>query len=196
MNLLTEMFPITLKNNKSEILTVDNVEHVFPGPGDDTSWLMLMRLMQGLTCALIIGTNGPMIKFIMSQGTKTFLDWLIVYDCFLCLSNIPVLVLLSDVVEHDFCAYHVFFAFFVNLSNKLLTLGIVIYRFTLVIGSSVVVTTHQKTLLENLIMLFILFTSFYLTGWAFYYREDYRHFLGKDKNGKSNRDNDKCVKNK
>ena len=184
MNLHTELFQITLKNNKSEILSVDNVEHVLPGSGDADTRLVLMRLMQGLTCALIIGTNGPMIKFIMSQGTKTFLDWLIVYDCFLCLSNIPVLVLLSDDVVHDFCAYHVFFAFFVNLSNKLLTLGIVIYRFTLVIGSSIVVTTHQKKHLENLILAFILFTSFYLTGWAFYYREDYRHFLGKDKNCK------------
>ena len=154
------------------------------GSGDDTSKLKLMRLMQGLTCGLIIGTNGSMIKFIMSQGTKTFLDWLIVYDCCLCLSNIPVLVLLSDFVVQDFCAYHVFFAFFVNLSNKLLTIGIVIYRFTLVIGSSIVVTTHQKKNLENSIMLFILLTSFYLTGWAFYYREDYRHFLGKAKNCK------------
>ena len=177
MNLHTEMLQIG--SNQSDILTLDDVEHIFPGSGDDTSWLIMMRLMQGLTCGLIIGTNGSMIKFIMSQGTKTFLDWLIVYDCCLCLSNIPVLVLLSDFVVQDFCAYHVFFAFFVNLSNKLLTIGIVIYRFTLVIGSSIVVSKYQKKNLENLIILFILVTSFYLTGWAFYYREDYRYFLGK-----------------
>ena len=75
----------------------------------------------------------------------------------------------------------VFSVFFSNLCNRLLTLGIVIYRFTLVLGSSLVLSSNQKKVLENFILLAILLTSLNLTGWAVYYREDYRYFLGDTK---------------
>ena len=162
-------------------LTVDTLEHEFVSSGDD-SMMFLIKLSQWLTCSLILMTNGPMIYFIMKQVSKTFLDWLVVFDCCLCLSNIITLILLTDNSGHDelvLCYYYVFFSFLANLCNKLLTVGIVIYRCTLVLGSSIVRTSYQRKVFENLILLVIFLTSFYLTGWAIYYREDYRHFLGK-----------------
>ena len=71
---------------------VDTLEHEFLRLGDD-SMLMLLRLAQFITCGLILATNIPMIMFIMKQGSKTFLDWLIVIDCLLCLSNLHVIAL-------------------------------------------------------------------------------------------------------
>ncbi len=171
--------------NKTEILMVDTLEHEFLSSGDN-SMLLLMRLAQLLTCGLILVTNVPMIIFTMNQKSKTFLDWLIVFDCFLCLSNLHVVILLLHYSDNDvgFCICHVFFSFFTNLCNRLLTLGIVIYRFTLVlIGSSFVFSSNQKRVLENIILLSILLTSLNLTGWAVYYRAEYRHFLG---NGNAN----------
>ena len=171
---------------------VDTLEHEFLSSGDN-SMLLLMRLAQLLTCGLILVTNVPMIIFTMNQKSKTFLDWLIVFDCFLCLSNLHVVALglknnkrngslLIHYYDSDvhFC-FRVFFSFFCNLCNKLLTLGIVIYRFTLVLGSSFLFSPYQIKMLENLILLLILFTSLNLTGCAMYYREDYRHFLSKVK---------------
>ena len=142
--------------------------------------LLLMRLAQLLTCGLILVTNVPMIIFTMNQKSKTFLDWLIVFDCFLCLSNLHVVILLLHFSDNDvgICICWVFFSFFSNLCNRLLTLGIVIYRFTLVLGNSFVFSSNQKKVLENIILLAILLTSLNLTGWAIYYRENNKQFLG------------------
>ena len=113
--------------------------------------------------------------------SKTFLDRLVVLDCGLCLINIIVLILSDDksgVEDLGYCAFFEFLFFKVNLINKLLTVGIVIYRFTLVICSTWVQTPQQRKSLEYCILTFIFLTSFNLTSWAFYYREEYRHFLG------------------
>ena len=185
MDLLFSIF------NKTEILMMDTVEHEFTSIGDE-SMLPWMRVAIFVTFCLILGTNVPLIVFILNQGSKTFLDWLIVFDCFLCMSN--SLLLLKVYFKSSFenqeihfgsfdiwgsiCRCHVFFSFFSNLFNRLLTLGIAFYRFTLVFGSSLVWTTYQRKIFERIIMLVILLFSVFLTGWAIYYREDYRNFLG------------------
>ena len=178
--------------NKTELLMVDTLEHEFLSSGDD-SMLLMLRLAQFITCGLILVTNVPLIMFIMKQGSKTFLDWLIVIDCLLCLSNLHVIALgprndkikWNGIMEHyygnsGFC-FRVFFAFFCNLTNKLLTLGIVIYRLTLVLGSSFLFSAKHIKVFEYTILLTILLTSLNLTGWAVYYREDFRPFLGEVK---------------
>lgn len=169
--------------SKTEILIVDTVEHEFQSSGDIKPILLFtLRLAKIFSCGLILGTNVPMIIFTINQGSKTFLDWLIVFDCFLCLGNIYGLLLIrpSYVSYEDigFCEFHSFLLFFIQLCNRLLTLGIAIYRFTLVLGWSLVFTTNQKKNLEIFISLFILIISFIFTGLAIYYKEDYRDFLG------------------
>ena len=162
---------------------VDRVEHEFLTSASDD---LMTQCCKFITCGLILGTNVPLIMFIMNQGSKTFLDWLIVFDCFLCLTNLHTVILflhLSDFWS-GFCICHVFFNFFSNLCIRLLTLGIVIYRFTLVLGSSFFLSSNQKKILEKVILFVILLTSLNLTGWAVYYRDDFRHFLGDGKNCK------------
>ena len=160
--------------NKTETLIVDTVEHEFLSIGNDP----LMSVANLVTCGLIVGTNVPLIIFILNQGSKTFLDWLIVFDCFLCMSNSLLLLIRLFNFWGSICGFHVFFSFFTNLCNRLLTLGVAFYRFTLVLGS-IVWTSYQKKILEKSILLAIFLISFHLTGLAVYYREDYRHFLGK-----------------
>ena len=166
--------------SQTEIVIFDSVEHEFHISGDEPILLFTLRLAQIFTCGLILGTNVPMIIFTINQGSKTFLDWLIVFDCFLCLGNLHVLIILIRLSSDDvgFCVFHVFLMFFFNLCNRLLTLGIAIYRFTLVLGSSLVFTAYQKKVLEIFITFSILIISFILTGWAIFYRADFRHFLG------------------
>ena len=168
--------------SKTEILLVDTVEHEFLSSGDKPMLLFSLRLAQILTCALVLVTNVPMIYFILNQRCKTFLDWSIVFDCFLCLGNLHTLSILIRLSDDDigFCEYHISFMFFFNLCNRLLTMGIVIYRLILVLGGSIVFTPYQKKVLEIFIPLSILLISLNLTGLALYYREDYRHFLGKE----------------
>ena len=164
---------------------VNTLEHEFLSPDGDDSMLPMLRLAQFITCGMILGTNVPMILFTMNQGSKTFLDWMIVFDCFLCLGNLKVIMFLTytsdDNVGFGFCICHVFSTFFCLLCNRLLTLGIAIYRFTLILGSSFVFSSNQKRVLENRILLAILLISLNLTGWASYYRKDFKPFLGKVK---------------
>ena len=168
--------------NKTEIIILDTLEHEFLSSGDD-SLLLLMRLAQCITCGLILGTNLPLIIFTVNQKSKTFLDWLIILDCILCLFNLRAVILLRNYFDYDavFCVCHVFFSFFTTLCNRLLSLGIVLYRFTLVLGSSFVFSSNQKKVLENIILLAILLPSLNLTAWAIYYKEDNRYFLSKVK---------------
>ena len=185
---------------RTEVLVVDTVEHEFRRSGDD-SVMFMMKMAQWMTCVLILATNVPLIIFIMKvsriqfqlkiksrtslimqQKSMTFLDRLVVLDCGLCISNVYILIHFGDisgVVDLGSCAFYVFMFFQVNLINKLLTLGIVIYRFALVLCSSVVRTPYQRKSIENCILMFIFWTSFILTSWAFYYREDSRQYLGK-----------------
>ena len=167
--------------NKTEMLMVEKIDHEFPSFGDNLAkaspLLLLSRL---LSCGLILGTNVPMIIFTMSQESKTFLDWLIIFHCVLCLGNLHVVMFVIGLSKYwdGFCIFQCFVAFFVHLCKRLLTLGIAIYRFTLVLGSSLVCTSYQRKVFEKIIFLSILLTSVFLTGWGVYYKEQYKYYLG------------------
>ena len=163
--------------NQTELLLVDKSELELQIFLDDPM-LPFIRLAQFITCVLILGSNLQIIIFIMNQASKTFLDRLVIFDCFLCLSNVPVVMLLSNYSDFiDSCIFHVFLSYFTNLCNRLLSLGIVIYRLILVLGSSLMFSSYQKKMIENSILLVILIASLKMTGWAIYYRENNRYFL-------------------
>ena len=44
---------------------------------------------------LITATNGPLVYVLLKQATKTFIDWLIITDCILCILNIVMMTLMS-----------------------------------------------------------------------------------------------------
>ena len=67
---------------QQSILTVETVEHTFPE--DPSPYLFYLV---GLFCLLIIITNGYLLFFVFKQSSRTFLDWLMVLDSFLCLGN-------------------------------------------------------------------------------------------------------------
>ena len=73
----------------------------------------------------------------------------------------------------------VFFAFFINISNRLLTIGIVAYRYVFVLKSWLVATPAQRRVFSSLILLFILLPSLLLTGVAVHYRDYWLRFLSR-----------------
>ena len=76
-------------SDKAETLIVDNAEHVF----HDEGIYSILALTKWVSCVLIFLTNVPLLVFIVKQASKSFLDWLIVIDCLLCLSNIESILL-------------------------------------------------------------------------------------------------------
>ena len=153
------MIDITFASlNKTETVIVNTVEHKFPSIGDE-SMLPWLRLATLFTFGLILGTNVPLTDFIRNQSSKTFLDSLILLDCFLCLCNtLPLIKFLLRTFDYflaDFCNYNVFFLFFANVCNRLITIGIAFYRLFLVLGSSLMWTSYQRKILEKIILLLI-----------------------------------------
>ena len=156
---------------------MNTVDHEFLNSGDGSNLPLIMRVANLLTCGLILGTNVPLIIFFLNQGSKTFLDWLVVLDCFLCVCNPILLLIRFEDYWRSICGY-VFFSFFTSICNSQLTLGIALYRAILVFGSSFVWTSYQRKMIEKLILLMILTISVLLTGWAVSFRENYKYFLG------------------
>mgnify|MGYP001494759826 CR=1 FL=1 len=76
-------------SEKSVMLIVDNVEHFFHDEGND----LILTYTKLVSCVLILSTNVPLLVIILKQTSKSFLDWLIVIDCLLCLSNIESILL-------------------------------------------------------------------------------------------------------
>ena len=76
-------------SDKAETLIVDNAEHVF----HDEGIYSILAYTKWVSCVLILTINVPLLVFIMKQASKSFLDWLIVIDCLLCLSNIESILL-------------------------------------------------------------------------------------------------------
>ena len=64
------------------------------------------------------------------------------------------------------CLVMLTLAYFINISNRLLTCGIVIYRYVLVLQSSWVQSPSHRRAFENLILILILVTSVTLTVWS------------------------------
>ena len=76
-------------SDKSQPLILDNVEHIFP----DERIYSILTFTKWFSCVLILLTNVPLLVFILRQASKSFLDWMIVIDCLLCLSNIQSILL-------------------------------------------------------------------------------------------------------
>ena len=123
---------MTTNNHKiSEQMQIVEIEHLLP-ENDNSSRIFLVAVM--LTFVLIITTNGYLLYLMMKQKTKTFLDWMIILDIIFCFGNNFGLYRLgisgTDKIEMvEFCSFLPFFLYFINMCNKLLSIGIVVYRY-------------------------------------------------------------------
>ena len=76
------------------------------------------------------------------------------------------------------CIIQCYNGFFANLCNRLLTIGILLYRYLFVLRSSFVQTGARRRMLSSLIFIWIMATSIIMTFGAYYY-EDYNYqYLG------------------
>ena len=71
-----------IASSETMIITVESTEHYLHKDSD-----IYMKTLGGFSVLLIAILNGYLLYFIYQQKKKTFLDWLIVLDCILCLSN-------------------------------------------------------------------------------------------------------------
>ena len=136
-----------------------------------------LQWLQWGSILLTLVTNGYMIHFITKQQSKTFLDWMIVFDSGLCINQCYSIAAIGSKLQ-DFCSFSAYNGFFVNLCNRLLTIGILLYRYFFVVRSSFVQTGARRRMLSAMIFIWIMATSIIMTSGALYY-EDYNYqYLG------------------
>ena len=180
MNLtLTEERQNTSLGHVGHVLYLDPPEQVFP-----SHVATHMQSISWAAMTMILTTNGYLIYFIFSKELTTFLDWLVIFDSSLCITNgftyfTRYILGVSVIKKFGICYFLVFFAFFINISNRLLTIGIVAYRYVFVLKSWLVATPAQRRVFSSLILLFILLPSLLLTGVAVHYRDYWLRFLSR-----------------
>ena len=127
------MSNISISESSWDTIHLESTEPWSPDT-DPASMSGYFRTVQCVSILLILTTNGSLIFFIMKQLTRTFLDWMVVFDSVLCIINAQTIATIGFKF-HSFCYLNIFVAYFVNIANRLLSLGIVIYRCVLVLVS-------------------------------------------------------------
>ena len=92
----------------------------------------MVQLVQWLSILLIVSSNGCLIYFILRQQNKTFLDWLVIIESSLGFNQCFTVLVVGSRIR-SLCLFSPFNAYFVGILNRLLNVGIVIYRFVFVV---------------------------------------------------------------
>ena len=142
------------------------------------------KLIAVLSIFLILLINIPLLNNIFQKENKTFINKLIATDCILCISNCITLVNMVAGKQRNsiICYISPPFAYFINISKRLLTIGIVLYRYVFVLKNSRVETGEKRRLFCSRLAGIIFLMSLLSTCLCVLYREQNLFFLGNYKN--------------
>ena len=129
---------------------------------------------------LILLVNIPVLIKVFQKTNLTFIDKLITADCILCLSNCIILfsIVLGKTKNSSICLVSPPFGYFVNISKRLLSIGIVIYRYVFVLRNSWVQTQDQRRVFCLGLAMIILFIAAFSTFFCIFYKDQYLFYLG------------------
>ena len=170
-------YNISLGPSNLDEIIIDDIEHIF-----HRKISIYHQILSWISLILINMSNGYVI-YIMKPQIKTPFDQLILMDSVLCVFNtIPILRLTffyqSFFSNAPLCALFTFFGFFTNVTQRLISLGIAVYRYFYVVKHTMVQTQVQNKLFKTVLFSAIIIMSIVDTVDAFYRRETYKHYQG------------------
>ena len=135
-----------------------------------------------VTIILIYIINGVLINFIMKQSKRSEMDSMMLMHSILCILNTFFIIRTSfSFTENtEVCLCFTLLGYWVNSSNRLLDMGIVIYRYVLVVKHIVVHGPYQRKLLSQKIFFTIFWSSAIFTGYAAYFKDTSEQYLSKE----------------
>ena len=142
-----------------------------------------VQILSWTSPLLIYLTNGFLINITMKQRNKSALDMMMLMDSILCIFNSLVIIrtgLLATSSYEDSlvaCYFFNFFNYFVTTFNRLVNVGIVVYRFVFVLQHSFVQGHCQRKKFIQILFSSMFVTSTVLTGFSAYYKDSYYHHL-------------------
>ena len=131
-----------------------------------------------ITVGCIVIINSLLLNY-LKRSNSTLINNLIICDCVVNLANIPrILKLLNGVPYPNItCLPMHMFTNFITYVNRLLPIGIVLYRYVYVCRHSWVLTSFGKRILDSVIVGLILGCSLFLVVITSVYKENYRTYL-------------------
>ena len=140
----------------------------------------LSKLLASVSIILILIINIPLLKIILKQSS-TFINMMIAADCFLSVGNSIVVfnILIGPSNNPVLCLVAPPYAYLINLLKRLLSIGILVYRYVFVFRSSWVETKHQRKIFSIILCGAICSTAFIATSLCVLYRNYYIYYLGK-----------------
>ena len=129
----------------------------------------------------ILLINIPLLNNIFQKANFTFINKLITADCILCISNCIILfnIVLGGKKNSTICLMSPTFGYFVNILRRLLTIGIVVYRYVFVLKHSWVQTQDKRRNFCLGLAGAIISVSGFSTFLCILYRDQYLFYLGK-----------------
>ena len=124
----------------------------------------------------ILLSNVPILWMIWKEQNLTWINLVIGVDCLLGLCMIPIILSTAGVYPLP-CSFITSYAFFASLLNRLLPVGIVIYRYIYVCKSSWIPTACKRRNLEVALSTSILTITLGLTFGSWVYQNKYTKFL-------------------
>ena len=146
---------VTTDNMSHETIEITTVLQHFGSTGGQSYSTLTMVATTTAASLLAIAANAPLIYILLKQTSKTFLDWLILADCFLLTSSHLCFTLVIP--------------FYLVICNRLLTLSIVICRYVFVLHSTLVSTKGQRKAFECFILTFTFITPLLMSMASIYY---------------------------
>ena len=170
--------------NKTENLSFEEVEHFLGGiwrdERDTPRQILTLQIVVIFVSSLIFFLNGTIMKTILMQEKKTFLDWMIVIDSCFCISSIiPLVMHVSDSPQGEFvCFIKSGMMFFMSILNRVLSVMIALYRTIYALKPSIVDTKTKRKALNVILFGSLFILSVGTTLGLGMYRQKYRGFAG------------------
>ena len=166
-------FSIERRSSVLLFVLVDFVEALEESKSYLSKWFAFVCII------VILIINIPLLKIILKQS-HMFINVLIAADCFLCIGNSIILFnkLVGPSEDPVLCLVIVPYAYLINLLNRLLSTGIIVYRYVFVFRSSWVENKKQRKIFSMILFGAICSTALLATSLCVLYRDQHFHYLG------------------
>ena len=150
------------------------------GEALDESKSFTSKLFAFISIIVILTINIPLLKIILKQS-HMFINVLIAADCFLCIGNSILLFnnLIGPSEDPVLCLISAPYGYLINLLNRLLSTGFLVYRYVFVFRSSWVENKKQRKIFSMILCGAICSTALLATSICVLYRDQYVYYLGK-----------------
>ena len=164
--------------NKTNTIRLEDIEHYLTYNEWDSMTLQIATYFVILFMTLF---NGSILKFMLEQKKKTFLDWIIVIDLSLCLGYLIALAMFVSNACHNelVCLFKIGISFFISILNRVLSVLVVIYRTFYVLKPHFVDTLTKRRTFCTFLLASSMILSVGSTVGMVIYRENYISFKGK-----------------